>query len=149
MLMMLIKFNFVPQHFFRFFFLRIRIGIPLAISITKVMLCVLKIPTKFGVIPESFCQNRNFVQDQDQGPNSRVRSRYIRALETFEWSSRTKRKILILELVRHGVRTASRIRHTCSIAKSLFSLISQSTTQSDRKLDVSKNAEEKQENRIS
>ena len=75
------------------------------------------------------------------GPNSQVRSRFTRALETFEWSSRTKRKILILELVRHGVRTASRIRHACSIAKSLFSLISQSTAKYDRKLDVLKNAE--------
>ena len=85
-----------------------------------------------------------------QGPNSQVRSRFTRALETFEWSSRTKRKILILELVRHGVRTASRIRHACSIAKSLFSLISQSTAKYDRKLDVLKNAEfSKQENRIS
>ena len=53
--------------------------------------------------------------------------KFARALETFEWSSRTKRKIGILEFVRHGVRTASRIRLACSIAKSLFSLTSQST----------------------
>ena len=30
------------------------------------MLCVLKIPTKFGVVPQSFCQNQNPVKDQDQ-----------------------------------------------------------------------------------
>ena len=30
------------------------------------MLCVLKIPTKFGVVPRSFRQNQNPVQDQDQ-----------------------------------------------------------------------------------
>ena len=30
------------------------------------MLCVLKIPTGFGVVPQSFCQNQNPVQDQDQ-----------------------------------------------------------------------------------
>ena len=61
MLMVLIKFSFVPQHFFR-----IRIRIPLAKSIKKRMLCVLKIPTKFGVIPQSFFQNQNPVQDEDQ-----------------------------------------------------------------------------------
>ena len=54
------------------------------------------------------------------GPNFQVRSRFARALETFEWSSRTKRKIGILEFARHGVRTASRIRLARSIAKSLF-----------------------------
>ena len=67
MLMMLLKFSFVPQHFFRFFFsrIRIRIRISLSKSITKVMLCVLKIPTKFGVVPQSFCQNQSPDQDQD------------------------------------------------------------------------------------
>ena len=30
------------------------------------MLCVLKIPTKFGVVPQSFCQNQNPVEYQDQ-----------------------------------------------------------------------------------
>ena len=30
------------------------------------MLRVLKIPTNFGVVPQSFCQNQNPVQDQDQ-----------------------------------------------------------------------------------
>ena len=30
------------------------------------MLCVLKIPTKFGVVPQSFFQNQNPVQDEGQ-----------------------------------------------------------------------------------
>ena len=30
------------------------------------MLCVLKIPTKFSVVPQSFFQNQNPVQDEDQ-----------------------------------------------------------------------------------
>ena len=30
------------------------------------MLCVLKIATEFGVVPKSFCQNQNPVQDQDR-----------------------------------------------------------------------------------
>ena len=30
------------------------------------MLCVLKILTKFGVVPQRFCENQNPVQDQDQ-----------------------------------------------------------------------------------
>ena len=64
-LMMLMKYSFVPQQiFFRFFFFRIRIS--LSKSITKVMLCVLKLPTKFGVVPQSFYQNQNPIQDQDQ-----------------------------------------------------------------------------------
>ena len=68
MLMVLMKFSFVPQHFFSFFF-RIRIRISLSKSITKVMLCVLKIPTKFGAVPQSFCRNQNSVQDQYQDQN--------------------------------------------------------------------------------
>ena len=30
------------------------------------MLCVLKIPTEFDVVPQSFFQNQNPVQDEDQ-----------------------------------------------------------------------------------
>ena len=30
------------------------------------MFCLLKVPTKFGSVPQSFCQNLNPVQDQDQ-----------------------------------------------------------------------------------
>ena len=31
------------------------------------MLCVLKTTDKFGVVPQSFCENQNPVQDQDHG----------------------------------------------------------------------------------
>ena len=65
MLMMLMKFSFVPQHFFRFFF-KIRIRISISKSFKKVMLCVLKIPIKFGVVSQSLCQNQNPGRDQDQ-----------------------------------------------------------------------------------
>ena len=42
------------------------IRISLSKLLTKVMLRVLKIPDKFGVVPQSFCQNQNSVHDQDQ-----------------------------------------------------------------------------------
>ena len=35
-------------------------------SLEKVILHILKIPTELGVVPQSFCQNQNPVQDQDQ-----------------------------------------------------------------------------------
>ena len=66
------KFSFVPQTFLRFFsFFRIRIRIMTRIrislgnSLERVILHILKISTKFGVAPQSFCENRNSVQDQD------------------------------------------------------------------------------------
>ena len=71
MLMILMKFSFVPQNFFRFFFFRIRIRIMTRIrillwnSLEQVILYILKISTKFGVALQSFCENQNFVQDQD------------------------------------------------------------------------------------
>ena len=34
------------------------------------MLYIPKLPTKFGVVPQSFCQNQNPVQDQDQDHDS-------------------------------------------------------------------------------
>ena len=72
MLMILMKFSFVPQTFFRFFFFRIRIRITSRIrtslwnSLQKVLLYMLKISTKFGVARQSFCENQNSIQDQDQ-----------------------------------------------------------------------------------
>ena len=71
MLMILMKVSFVPQTFFRFFFsIRIRImsriRISLWNSLEKVILYMLKISTKFGVAPQSFCENQNSVQNQDQ-----------------------------------------------------------------------------------
>ena len=61
-----------PKTFFRIFFSRIRIRIMTRIRISqwnsfkKVMLHILKIPTKFDVVPQSFCQNQHPVQDQNQ-----------------------------------------------------------------------------------
>ena len=66
------KFNFVPQTFFRIFFFRIRIRIMSRIKISlwnsleKVILYMLKISTKYGVAAQSFCEKLNFVQNQDQ-----------------------------------------------------------------------------------
>ena len=57
------KFIFVPQTFSRIFFFRIRIS--LWNSLEKVIVYMLKIPNKFGVAPQSFCENQNSVQDQD------------------------------------------------------------------------------------
>ena len=71
-LMILMKFSFVLQTFFRFFFFRIRIRIMTRIrislwnSLKRVILCILKISIKFGVAPQSCCENQNSVQNQDR-----------------------------------------------------------------------------------
>ena len=63
------KFSFVPQTFFLIFFFRIRIMTRIRISLWNSLeqgiLYILKISTKFGVGPKSFCKNQNSVQDQD------------------------------------------------------------------------------------
>ena len=46
--------------------IRIRIRISLWNSLEKVILYMQKIFTKFGVAPQSFCENQNSVQNQDQ-----------------------------------------------------------------------------------
>ena len=43
-----------------------RIRISLWNLLEKVILYMREISTKFGVAPQSFCENQNFVQDQDQ-----------------------------------------------------------------------------------
>ena len=63
------KFSFVPQTFFRIFFFlgsgsRSCAGSGSG-SLEKVILYMLKISTKFGVAPQSFCENQNSVQNQD------------------------------------------------------------------------------------
>ena len=71
-LVFFMKFSFLPQTFFRIFFSRIRIRLMSRIrislwnSLEKVILYMLKISTKFGVAPQSFCENQNSVQNQDQ-----------------------------------------------------------------------------------
>ena len=56
--------------FASFFRIRIRIMCRIRISLwnslEKVILHMLKISTKFGVAPQSFCENQNSVQNQDQ-----------------------------------------------------------------------------------
>ena len=42
-----------------------RIRISLSNSLEKVILYMLQISTKFGVAPQSFCENQNSVQNQD------------------------------------------------------------------------------------
>ena len=75
MLMILMEFSSVPQTFFCFFFFFFRIRIMSRIRISlwnlleKVILYMLKISTKFGVAPQSFCGNQNSVQNQDQDQN--------------------------------------------------------------------------------
>ena len=70
--MILMKFSFVLQSFFRIFFFTIRIRIMSRIrislwnSLEKVILYMLKISTKFVVAPQSFCENHNSVQNQDK-----------------------------------------------------------------------------------
>ena len=67
MLMIFMKFSFTSQTFSDFFFkIRIRIVTRIRISpwnspllLTKVMLYILKILTKFGAALQSFCENQN------------------------------------------------------------------------------------------
>ena len=66
MLMIHMKFSFVPQTFFFRIRIMTRIRISLCNTFEKVILYILKISTKCGVAPQSFCENQNSVQDQDQ-----------------------------------------------------------------------------------
>ena len=87
------KFSFVPQTFFRIFFIfRIRIMCRIRISLwnslEKVILYVLKISTKFDVAPQSFCENQNSVQNQDQDHDITV---HFNTRPTFHtWKTPTK-----------------------------------------------------------
>ena len=97
MLMILIKFSFISQTFFRFFFFfRIRISIMCRIrislrnSLEKVILYMLKISTKFSVDPQSFCENQNSVQNQDQDQDHDITLDF-NARPTFHtWKTPTK-----------------------------------------------------------
>ena len=64
MLMMLMKFIFVPQTFSKIFFFRIRFSV--WNSLENDILYMLKISTKLGIAPQSFCENKNSVQDEDE-----------------------------------------------------------------------------------
>ena len=73
MLMILINLVSFRKLFLVFFFFSIRIRIRIMTririslwnSLQRVILYIVKISTKFGVAQQSFCKNRNSVQDQD------------------------------------------------------------------------------------
>ena len=93
MLMILIKFSFVTQTFFRiFFFFRImcRIRISLWNSLEKVILYMLKISTEFGVAPQSFCENQNSVQNQDQDQDHDITLDFNTRSTFHTWKTPTK-----------------------------------------------------------
>ena len=94
MLMILMKFSFVPQTFFRIFFFRIRIMIRIRISLwnslEKVILYMLKISRKFGVAPQSFCENQNSVQNQDQDQDHDITLGFNARPTFHEWKTPTK-----------------------------------------------------------
>ena len=66
MLMILMKFSFVPQTFFNIFFFSIRIRISLWNSLEKVILYIVNISTKFGVAPQSPQQKSTYRQTYRQ-----------------------------------------------------------------------------------
>ena len=96
MLMILMKFSFVPQTFFIIFFFRIRISIMCRIRISlwnsseKGILYVLKISTKFGVAPQSFCGNQNSVQSQDQDQDRDITLDFNTRPTFHTWKTPTK-----------------------------------------------------------
>ena len=65
-LMILMKFTFVPQNIFSNFFIQDQDQCyTIKFNNKKLYLYILKIPTKFDIVPWSFCQNQNPIQDQD------------------------------------------------------------------------------------
>ena len=82
------KVSFVPQTFFRIFFFRIRIS--LWNSLETVILYMLKISTKFGVAPQSFCENQNSVQNQDQDQDHDITSNFNTRPTFHTWKTPTK-----------------------------------------------------------
>ena len=91
------KFSFVPQTFFRiffFFWIRIRIicriRISLWNSLENVILYMLKISTKFGVAPQSFCENQNSVQNQNQDKDHDITLDFNTRPTFHTWKTPTK-----------------------------------------------------------
>ena len=88
------------------------------------MLCILKIPTKFGIVPQSFCQNQNPVQDQDQDQdhdftldfNTRPTFHTQKTLTKFCLHSLTPSKVIVSTAKVHvqaGKQTDRRIFFAC------------------------------------
>ena len=95
MLMILMKFSFVTQTLFSFFFrirfrIMTRIRISLWNSLEHVILCILKMSTKFGVTPQSFCENQNSVQNQDQDQDHDITSDFNTRPTFHTWKTPTK-----------------------------------------------------------
>ena len=90
------EFSFVPQTFSEFFFFRIRIRIMTTIRISlwnlleRVILYLLKISTKFGVAPQSFCENKNSVQSQVQDQDHDITLDFNTRPTFHTWKTPTK-----------------------------------------------------------
>ena len=67
-----------------------RIRISLWNSLEKVILHMLKIFTKFGVAPQSFCENQNSVQNQDQDQNHDITLDFNTRPTFHTWKTPTK-----------------------------------------------------------
>ena len=67
-----------------------RIRISLWNSLEKVILHMLKISTKFGVAPRSFCENQNSVQNQDQDQDHDITSDFNTRPTFHTWKTPTK-----------------------------------------------------------
>ena len=61
------KSSFVPHNFFQNFFFQDQDSTMKFNK--KVMLYILKMPTKVSVVPQGFCRNQNSVEDQEQDQN--------------------------------------------------------------------------------
>ena len=96
MLMILMKFSFVSQTFFRIFFFRKRIRIMCRIrislwnSLEKVILYMLKISRKFGVAPQSLSENQKSVQNQDQDQDHDITLDFNTRPTFHTWKTPTK-----------------------------------------------------------
>ena len=67
-----------------------RIRISLRNSLEKVILHMLKISTKFGVAPQSFCENQISVQNQDQDQDHDITLDFTTRPTFHTWKTPTK-----------------------------------------------------------
>ena len=111
--MILMKFSFFRKLFSEFFFFRIRIMTRIRISLwnllEKVILYILKISTKLGVAPQSFCENQYSVQDQDHDFTLDFNTRptfYVQKIPTKFWLDPLTPSKFIVSTSKVHVRTA-------------------------------------------
>ena len=91
--MILMKFSFIPQTFFRmFFFLGSGSGscAGSSYSLQKVILNMLKISTKFGVAPQNVCETQNSLQNQDQDQDHDITLGFNTRPTFHTWKTPTK-----------------------------------------------------------